>query len=112
MQCKNRFWRELYSSLITCKLNILRKSPEEFIFIPINGEPLITKNKIAIKQEWSKTEMINSILNSNGRLIEWDDLSSDKRPLYFEFEEIKRTLTDFIEMSSGEGWGLVGAWLA
>ena len=112
MQCKNKFLCKLYSSLITCRLNILRKYPEEFIFIPINGEPLITKNKIAIKQDWSRTEIINSILNSNGGLIEWDMLQCDKRPLYFEFEEIKKTLSDFIEMSSGEGRGMVGGWLS
>ena len=76
-------------------MNILRKYPEEFIFIPINGEPLITKNKIAIKQDCSKAEIINSILNLSGGLIEWDMLQCDKRPLNFEFEEIKRTLSDF-----------------
>ena len=103
MQCKNRFWRELYSSLIACRLNILKKYPEEFIFIPINGEPLITKNKIVIKQDWSKTEIINSILNSNGCLIEWENLRCDKRPLYYEFEDIKKTLSDFVDMSSGQG---------
>ena len=93
-------------------MNILKKYPEEFIFIPINGEPLITKNKIAIKQDWAKTEIINSILNSNGGLINWENLNGDKRPLYFEFEEIKRTLTDFVEMSSGKGQGMDGGWLA
>ena len=67
---------------------------------------------MAIKQDWSKSEMINSILNSNGGLIEWDMLQCDKRPLYFEFEEIKKTLSDFIEMSSVEGQGMVGGWLS
>ena len=108
MQCKNKFWKELYSSLITCRLNILKKYLEEFIFIPINGEPLITKNKIAIKQDWAKTE----IVNSNGGLTNWENLNGDKRPLYFEFEEIKRTLTDFVEMSSSKGQGMASGWLA
>ena len=56
--------------------------------------------------------MLNSILNSNGGLTNWENLNGDKRPLYFEFEEIKRTLTDFVEMYSSKGQGMDGGWLA
>ena len=51
--CTNPFWKELYSSLITCRLNILQDYPEVYKHIPINGEPLITDNKVSIVQNWS-----------------------------------------------------------
>ena len=68
--CKNQFWCELYSPLNTFRLNILKDSPEEHIYIPINREPLITKNRISIQQHWSKSKIIGDILELNGGVKE------------------------------------------
>merc|ERR1711867_381349 len=42
--CKYPFWKDVYSSLIDCRLNILLDFPNEYKHIPINGETLITGN--------------------------------------------------------------------
>ena len=41
--CKNSFWKDIYALLLLCRRNILTIHPEEFITLPINGEPQITK---------------------------------------------------------------------
>ena len=57
-------------------------------------------------QDWSSTEIINSILDSNCKIKEQEHLTSIKRPFSFEIEKIKRTLTSYVESASGEGHGL------
>ena len=47
--------------------------PEEFIALPINGEPTMTKNNKAINQDWCKHEMIKEI----------DEFYGQKRPIGF-----------------------------
>ena len=47
-KCKNPFWKELYSSLINCRLNVLQDFHEEYRHIQINGEPYITSNNDSI----------------------------------------------------------------
>ena len=39
---------------------------------------MIAKNKEAIQQDWSKTEMLNTILDANGRITEWEHLTRIK----------------------------------
>ena len=75
--------------------------PEEFITLPINGESQITKNNIAISQDWCIHEMINVILNENGQ----------KRPIGFELHELKRTLNNFLGSFLCDGQGLESSWL-
>ena len=70
--CKTQYWKETYASLIMCRNNILTKYPAEINTFPINGEPLITKNNKAIKQDWSQAEMINVILDTTGKIRIWD----------------------------------------
>ena len=65
-KCKNPFWKELYSSLITCPLNVLQDFPEEYRYIPINGEPYITENNVSIMQDWSMYKNLDVILDANG----------------------------------------------
>ena len=40
---------------------------EEFITLPINGEPQITNNNIAISQDLCKQETLDVIVNANGK---------------------------------------------
>ena len=95
--CKNPFWKELYSSLITCRLNILQDFPEEYRYITINSKPL---------QSWSVSKNLGEILESNGNFGELNEISGDRKPLIYEYDEIKRTLTHFVEIYFG---GRLGA---
>ena len=52
-KCKNPFWKEMYASLTTCRLNVLLDFPQEYRFIPINGEPHKTDNNVLVRQDWS-----------------------------------------------------------
>ena len=100
-KCKNPFWKELYSSLITCQLNVLHDFPEEYRYIPINGEPYITENNVSIMQDWSMYKNLDEIPDASGCFRELGNISGDKRPLTFEFNKLKKTLTDFVGIYSG-----------
>ena len=82
--CTNPFWKELYSSLITCRLNILQDYPEEYRYIPINGEPLITENKVSILQDWSISKNLTEILEPNGGFRDLSGIVGDRKPMTFE----------------------------
>ena len=63
-------------------------------------------------QDWSSNKMINILLDENCKVKEVDQFVSNKRLLKFEFEEMKRTLIDYVESASGAGPGLEGGWLS
>ena len=63
----NLVWKEIYGALLACRKNLVKASPPEYLFLPVNGEPYITKNNIAIQQPWCENLMINDILDFNGR---------------------------------------------
>ena len=44
-QTNNYFWKDIYASLLQCRLNVITIYPEEAISLPINGEQQITSNK-------------------------------------------------------------------
>ena len=62
----NPIWKEIYDSLLTCRKKLLRSNPLEFLTLPVNGEPYITKNNTAIQQPWCINLTINDILNADG----------------------------------------------
>ena len=95
MVCKNSFWKDIYASLLLSRRKILTIHPEEFITLPINGEPQITNNNIAIGQDWSKYETLNVSLNPNAKVKEIGDFFGPKKPVGFELNELKRTLNNF-----------------
>ena len=68
VKCSNPFWKEVYSSLIECRLNVLLDHPSEYRYIPINGEPSITCNNIPVRQEWALNRFLDSIIDSKGNL--------------------------------------------
>ena len=55
--------------------------------------------------------MLNINLDANGKIKDWDKFTGTKRPLSFEMEEIKKTLTDYVESASGKGQGHESGWL-
>ena len=65
----NLFWKEVYSSLLEVRQNVLLSHPQEYKYIPINGEPHITSNKVSVKQEWSLHLNLGSIIDKNGNFI-------------------------------------------
>merc|ERR1711888_560015 len=99
-------WKKMYSSLITCRLNVLLDFPQEYRYIPIKGEPQITDNNVPIRQDWSLCRNLNDIIDKNGNFKRLEDISEDRKPLEFEYKELRRTLTDFIDIYSG---GRLGA---
>ena len=64
----NPVWKEVYGSLLACRKNLIKASPPEFLTLPVNGEPYITKNNIAIQQPWCEHLTINDILGTDGNL--------------------------------------------
>ena len=67
-KCVNPFWKEVYSSMIECRLNVLLNYPAECRHIPINGEPLKTCNNIPVRQEWAQSKCLDSIIDHKGNL--------------------------------------------
>ena len=39
----NLVWKEVYGSLLACRRNLIKASPPEYLSLPVNGEPYITK---------------------------------------------------------------------
>ena len=83
LNCKNPFWKDVYSLLIDCRLNILLDFPDEYKYIPINGEPHITSNRIPIRQEWAMNKCLNSIIDRKGNLKDINEISGCNKP--FEY---------------------------
>ena len=46
----NLVWKEVYGSLLACRKNLVKASLQEYLSLPVNGEPYITKNNIAVQQ--------------------------------------------------------------
>ena len=99
------FWKEIYATIVTCRLNLFLESPQEYRYVPINGEPQITHNNVSIKQDWATNRTLNDIVDGNGKFKNIENITSTRRPLEFEYREIRRTLTDFISIYSGGSLG-------
>ena len=102
----NLFWKDVYGSLLDCRLNILVNYPQEYRYIPINGEPQITSNRIPIEQEWASHHCLNSIIDDSGNFINIDNVRCHRKPYDFEFNALKNATKDFLEVYSG---GKLGA---
>ena len=107
-KCTNPFWKEMYASLISCRLNVLLYFPQEYRYIPINGELHITDNGVLIRQDWSTLRNIDDIIDKNGNFRELDNIAEDRRPLEFGYKELKKTLTDFLDKYSSGRLGANG----
>ena len=73
--------------------------PEESISLPINEEPQVTNNNIAINQDWCKYKTVNILLNAKGTVKNIDELYGPRKPVSFELHELKRTLNNFLDGS-------------
>ena len=95
-QTDNLVWKEIYGALLTCRKNLIKANPTEFLTLPVNGEPFITKNNTAMQQDWCENYMIKDILNRNGELKKLKDYPRNRRPVYYENTMIESTMKDFI----------------
>ena len=78
----NPIWKEIYDSLLTCRKNLLNSDPLEFLTLPVNGEPYVTKNITAIQQPWCKNLTINDILDKDGKLKKTEEYPVGKRHVF------------------------------
>ena len=78
--------------------------------MPITEEPQITKNNTAINQYWCKGEMINVILNANGKVKDIDEFYGQKNLLALNYMNSKGLLKSFWSLSyvTEVGWKAVG----
>ena len=106
VKCMNPFWKEVYSALLECRLNVLLDHPHEYRHVPINGEPHITNNRIPVRQEWAQYKNLDIIIDSSGNFRELDLVNSDRKPFEYEYCELKRAVGDFLDIYSG---GRLGA---
>ena len=44
----NPVWKEIYDSLLTCRRNLLKSNPLEFLTLPVNREPYLRKNSTLV----------------------------------------------------------------
>ena len=93
----NLFWKDIYTSLLQCRDSVLVTHPEESVTLPINGEPQITKNKYPINQSWCKYETLNILLDRFGKMKEIEDFLGPKKPMLFEYLDLKKTLGNFTD---------------
>ena len=63
---QNPVWRDIYVALLTCRKNVLKIHPEEYLAIPICGEPDLTSNNEDIKQAWCNSMMVYNLLKDDG----------------------------------------------
>ena len=47
---RNLVWRDIYDSIIICRRNEVIHNPIEFLSLPVNGEPVITRNYTPVNQ--------------------------------------------------------------
>ena len=59
-------WRDIYDSLMTCRNNVVYSHSTEYLSVPVNGEPSITKNFTSVDQSWCKNLIIKDAINNLG----------------------------------------------
>ena len=94
---KNRVWKDIYDALLTCRRNTSFFHPKEFLSIPINGEPLITKNRSPVNQAWCSQLMIKDIMTYQGDWRDIGDYNTIQKPISFELAAIKDAIEDYID---------------
>ena len=86
----------MYDSLLACRRNLVKASPPEYLTLPVNGEPYITKNNIAIQQPWCVNLTLNDILNSDSNFKKIEDYPSYKKASFFKNIAIENAVGDFM----------------
>merc|ERR1712059_148410 len=61
--------KEIYSSLLKCRSNLIEMDPQMTLFLPIFGEHRTTQNNIPSQAEWSIGSRAIDVIASTGTLI-------------------------------------------
>ena len=77
----------------------MKSNPIEYLSLPINGKPYITKNNRAIMQNWCSNHNIRDVLNRHGEFKKMEEYPPGRRPVYFELTEFLSTLSRFVSSS-------------
>ena len=85
----NPVWKEIYDLLLTCRRNLLKSDPLEFLTLPVNGEHYLTKNSTAMQQPWCENLTINDILDKNGNSNKPEEYPVGKRPVFMKILLLK-----------------------
>ena len=62
----NLVWKKIYGALLSCRNNVTKANPIDFLTLPVNGEPYTTKNNVAIQQDLCESHKIRDVLNKHG----------------------------------------------
>ena len=62
---KNPVWREIYSSLLKCKQNLVRKDSMNILLCPVVGEPDIMKKNTQYTADWAEGLRVIDIIDTN-----------------------------------------------
>ena len=75
---------------------VIKASPMEFLALPVNGEPYIPRNNVAMQQDWCEKFTIKDILDQEGNFRKPEDYPQSRRLVFYENTEIESALKDFI----------------
>ena len=73
-----------------------------------NRKPHITNNGVSIGQDWSENKNLDDIIDNNGDFRNPDRIDESRRPLEYEYSELKKTLKDFLDIYSSGRHGTKG----
>ena len=64
---KNQVWHEVYSNLLKCKQNLVRKDPMNVLLCTISGEPDIMKKNTQYTADWAKGLRVLDIIDTHSK---------------------------------------------
>ena len=67
----------------------MKTSPEEYLTIPISGDPELTINSESVKQDWCNRMMIKDVLRSDGEWKTEDSFPNGQRPISCELSALR-----------------------
>ena len=79
--------------------------PEEFLTIPVVGEPDITKNFSSVKQDWCNRLQLHKIHNNDYTLKEASLMLEGKHPLEVERNALKSAVEDNVNSLKIKAYG-------
>ena len=84
--------KEIYISHLNCKNKIIQIESTSALFLPLFGEPRVTKNSLPAYCEWAIGSRVIDIISSDGKFI--PNNTFVKNPLYDIKKSTKTSLID------------------
>ena len=76
----NLVWKEIYGALLSCRKNVTKANPIEFLTLPVSGEPYTARNNLAIQQDWCESLKIRDVLTGTGNSRRWKSIPRTEDP--------------------------------